>query len=163
MLKKPRTGPERYLTYRLDVLSTGAIRVANEVYASRCGLTVRELRILRLVDDNPGITFRDLTEETKFERSLTSRLLNGLLDNGLIGRENSATDARVFHLRTTKVGKSRRRLATAIGQKLEPHLLKPLSQSQRAGLLEAIELLTEWVHGDFAREIDFHMGATRKP
>ena len=75
---KPKAGPERYLTYRLDVLSTGAIRMANEVYATHCGLAVRELRILRLIDDNPGITFSDLTEETKFERSLASRLLNEL-------------------------------------------------------------------------------------
>jgi DNA-binding MarR family transcriptional regulator len=158
MLNKPKAGPERYLTYRLDVLSTGAIRMANEVYAARCGLAVRELRILRLIDDNPGITFSDLTEETKFERSLASRLLNGLLREGLVERENSTADARVFHLRTTEAGRERRRLAAAIGQKLEAHLLRPLNKPQRAGLLEAIEILTEWVYGDFARELDLDAG-----
>jgi DNA-binding MarR family transcriptional regulator len=157
-----KAGPERYLTYRLDVLSTGAIRIANEVYKVGCGLEVRELRVLRLIDDNPGITFSDLTEQTKFERSLASRLLNGLLREGLVERENSAADARVFHLRTTEAGRERRRLATRIGQKLEAHLLQPLSEAQRAGLLETIELLTDWVYGDFERDLDGLVGIKSK-
>jgi DNA-binding MarR family transcriptional regulator len=157
-LYKPKAGPERYLTYRLDVLSTGAIRMANEVYAARCGLEVRELRVLRLIDDNPGITFSDLIEETRFERSLASRLLNALLREGLVERENSATDARVFHLRTTAAGRERRRLATRIGEKLETQLLRPLSESQRAALFETIELLTDWVYGGFASELDLKVG-----
>ncbi len=163
MLHKPKAGPERYLTFRLDVLSAGAIRVANDVYMARCGLAVRELRILRLIDDNPGITFSEVTEETRFDRSLASRLLNGLLREGLIERENSAADARVFHLRTTKAGRERRRLATRIGQKLEAHLLKPLTESQRAALFETIELLTDWVHGDFADELERYFGSKPKP
>jgi DNA-binding MarR family transcriptional regulator len=157
-----KAGPERYLTYRLDVLSTGAIRMANEAYKVSCGLEVRELRVLRLIDDNPGITFSDLTEQTRFERSLASRLLNGLLREGLVERENSAADARVFHLRTSGAGRERRRLATRIGQKLEAHLLQPLSESQRAGLLETIGLLTDWVYGDFARDLDVVVGIKPK-
>lgn len=157
-MRKPKAGPERYLTFRLDVLSAGAIRVANDIYVARCGLAVRELRILRLIDDNPGITFSEVTEETRFDRSLASRLLNELLGEGLIERENSAADARVFHLRTTKAGRERRRLATRIGQKLEAHLLKPLTKSQRAALLETIELLTDWVYGDFDRELGRYFG-----
>jgi DNA-binding MarR family transcriptional regulator len=159
---RPKAGPERYLTYRLDVLSTGAIRIANEAYVASCGLEVRELRILRLIDDNPGITFSDLTEQTRFERSLASRLLNGLLRDGLVERENSATDARVFHLRTTEAGRERRHLAARIGQKLEAHLLRPLSEQQRTGLLETIELLTDWVYGDFAIDLDAVVGIKSK-
>ncbi len=153
-MRKPESRPERYLTFRLDVLSTEAIRIANEVYMACCGLAVRELRILRLIDDNPDITFSELTEETKFERSLASRLLNDLLHEGLIKRKNSPADARVFHLRATNAGRERRRLATAIGRDLEAHLLKPLSGEQRTALLESIELLTDWVYGDFARDLD---------
>jgi len=161
-LYKPKPGPERYLTYRLDVLSTGAIRMANEVYVARCGLEVRDLRVLRLIDDNPGITFSDLFEETRFERSLASRLLNGLLREGLVERENSAADARVFHLRTTAAGRARRRLAARIGEKLETQLLRPLSEPQRAALFETIELLTDWVYGDFARDLDVLVGIKPK-
>ena len=154
MPKQPKAAAERYLTYRLDVLSTGAIRMANEVYEAQCGLTVRDLRILRLVDDNPDITFSDLTEQTRFERSLASRLLQGLIQAGLIERTNSASDARVFHLQTTEAGKERRRLAARVGAKLETHLLKPLNDTQRAQLLELIEMLTEWVYGDATNRLD---------
>jgi DNA-binding MarR family transcriptional regulator len=153
-LRKPKSGPERYLTFRLDVLSTGAMRIANDVYTARCGLGVRELRTLRLIDDNPGITFSDVTEETRFDRSLASRLLKVLFRDGLIERENSATDARVFHLRTTKAGRERRRVAAGIGQELETHLFKPLSGAQRTELLQSLEILTDWVYGDFAEGLD---------
>lgn len=154
MSKQPKASAERYLTYRLDVLSTGAIRMGNGVYEAQCGLSVRELRVLRLVDDHPGITFSDLAEKTRFERSLASRLLNRLLREGLVERTNNASDARVFFLRTTTAGKERRRLAARVGSKLEAHLLKPLSERQRVQLLEAIELLTEWVYGNAVRDLD---------
>ncbi len=61
----PKAAAERYPTYRLDVLSIGAIRMANEVYEAQCGLTVRDLRSLRLVDDNPDTSpSASLTEQT---------------------------------------------------------------------------------------------------
>ena len=145
--------PERYLTYRIDVLSTGAVSMANRVYEARCGLTVRELRILRLVDDRPGITFSELAGETKLERSLTSRLLNGLIKDGIIERENEVTDARVFHLRTTAKGRKKRNDAAKVGEYLEDQLLKPLSEEQRESLIEMVETLTKWVYGDFAEAL----------
>lgn len=154
MSLKSKAEAERYLTYRLDVLSTGAIKMANQVYEAECGLNVRQLRILRLVDDQPGVRFSELADETKFERSLTSRLLNGLLQDGLIERENSAVDARVFHLRTTSAGKKRRRLAARVGRRLETHLLRPLTEAKRRDLFDAIEVLTDWVYGDALHELD---------
>jgi DNA-binding MarR family transcriptional regulator len=148
-----KAGPERYLTYRIDVLSTGAIRMANAIYEERCGLGVRELRVLRLVDDQPGITFSELVEQTKLERSLTSRLLNKLIRDGLVQRELAREDARQFKLKTTKAGVKRRKAASVVGEALERHLLKPLSDAQRETLIASLEILTEWVYGDAGREL----------
>lgn len=138
----------RHLTYRMDTLSSSAIDMANEVYVQCCGLNVRELRILRLTDDNPGITFSDLATETRFERSLTSRLLTKLIKGGLIRRTTGKTDARQFNLHTTARGREICGKATRISGEMEEHFLTPLSAAERKTLHSCIQKLTEWVDGD---------------
>jgi DNA-binding MarR family transcriptional regulator len=138
----------RHLTYRMDTLSSSAIDMANEVYVRCCGLNVRELRILRLTDDNPGITFSDLAAETRFERSLTSRLLSKLIKDGLIRRTIGKKDARQFNLHTTAKGREMCGKATQIAGAVEEHFLTPLTAAEREALDSCIQKLTEWVDGD---------------
>jgi len=138
---------ERHLTYRIDTLSSRAIDMANEVYVQCCGLDVRELRILRLTDDNPGITFSDLAAETRFERSLTSRLLSKLIKDGLIRRTIGKKDARQFNLHTTAKGSETCGKATQIADEMEEHFLAPLSAAERKTLNSCVQKLTEWVNG----------------
>lgn len=138
---------ERHLTYRLDTLSSSAIDMANDAYIKYCGLNVRELRILRLTDDNPGITFSELSRETKFERSLTSRLLSKLIKAGLIKRTIGKSDARQFNLRTTANGRAVCAKATLVAGELEEHLLAPLTSGERDALFSCLQKLTEWVEG----------------
>lgn len=138
---------ERHLTYRMDTLSSSAIDMANEVYVRCCGLNVRELRILRLTDDNPGITFSDLAAETRFERSLTSRLLSKLIKDGLIRRTIGKEDARQFNLHTTTKGREMCGKATQVAGEVEEHFLTPLSAAERETLDSCVQKLTEWVDG----------------
>lgn len=139
---------ERHLTYRMDSLSSSAINMANDVYVQCCGLNVRELRILRLTDDNPGITFSSLAAETRLERSLTSRLLAKLIKDGLIRRTIGKKDARQFNLHTTSKGREICGKATQIAGEIEERFLTPLSAAERETLDSCIQKLTEWVDGD---------------
>ena len=138
---------ERHLTYRLDTLSSSAIERANEAYVRSCGLNVRELRILRLADDNPGITFSELVADARFERSLTSRLLSKLIKAGLIRRTIGKTDARQFNLHTTAKGRETCARATLVAGELEEHFLTPLTSAERDILFSCLQKLTEWVDG----------------
>jgi DNA-binding MarR family transcriptional regulator len=147
-----REGVERYLTYRLDSLTTEAIRMANEVYEKECGLSVRDLRILRLVDDNPGIIFSELVTEAKLERSLTSRILSKLIDDGLVRRKLGRSDARQFNLSTTTKGHATRDTASALGDAMERHLLQPLNNKEKELLFTCLRKLTAWVYGDAKRD-----------
>ncbi len=138
---------ERHLTYRMDTLSSSAIDMANEVYVQCCGLNVRELRILRLTDDNPGITFSDLAAETRFERSLTSRMLSKLIKVGFIRRTIGKKDARQFNLHTTAKGREMCEKVTQIAGEMEEYFLTPLTAAERDTLDFCIQKLTEWVDG----------------
>jgi DNA-binding MarR family transcriptional regulator len=132
----------------MDTLSSSAIDMVNEAYVTCCGLNVRELRVLRLTDDNPGITFSDLAAETRFERSLTSRLLSKLVKGGLIRRMAGKNDARQFNLHTTAKGREMCGKAAQIGGEMEEHFLTPLSAAERESLHSCIQKLTEWVDGE---------------
>ena len=49
-----------YFTYRLERLKTAAIKAANPYYLDAVNLRVRELRVLRLLQESPGVTASEL-------------------------------------------------------------------------------------------------------
>lgn len=142
---KPGSEPTPYLNFRLDILSSEAMKAADTVYRRDCGLDVRHLRILRLVGHYPGITFSRLAEETRLERGLTSRIVTALTAKDLVEREASTADARQFHLRLTPRGEAVRKRAAVLAERLEELLLTPLTAEERTVLVACLEKLTAWV------------------
>lgn len=136
------------LTYRLSVLAAKAIDANDAIFVSETGYKIRELRVLRLIDDAPGITFREIAAATGLERSLTSRLIRGLISNELIVRENSETDARVFRLTTSSKGKEVRALGRKVSDRLETVLTAPLTKDELNTMNELIDRLALWVSSD---------------
>ena len=63
---------QQSLTYLLTSIAEEGIGNADRLFQHRFGWKVRELRVLRLVRDRPGITFTELARLTRFERSATS-------------------------------------------------------------------------------------------
>lgn len=143
-----KTFANERLTYRLGVLSEQAIDANDAIFVAETGCNIRELRVLRLIDDSPDITFRDIAMITGLERSLTSRLIQKLISKNLIARENSDTDARVFMLATTKKGSKTRLIARKVSDKLEAILTKPLSKKELTTMNELIDRMAVWIHSD---------------
>ncbi len=133
------------LTYRLDIVAQKAIAANDDLFLRETGCRIRELRVLRLIDDMPGTTFAEISKTTGFERSLTSRIIQGLLTSGLIERENSGEDARVFLLSTTNKGREIRQVARKLSDRLEIILTDPLSAQEMRTLNEILERLGDWV------------------
>ncbi len=154
-----RTGPKdaamlhQSLTYQLISIAEDALELGRAAFEGRFGLNVHELRVLRLVGDNPGITFTRLAAGTKFARSDTSRILSRLVKAGLIRRKISAEDARRFDLYITAKGTALRAAADPLSLELESLLLKPLPEAERAAFVAALDTLSAWVAGDFDAEM----------
>lgn len=106
---------------------------------------IREVRVLRLIDDYPGITFIEICRATGLERSLTSRIIRALLAGGLVKREGVETDARKYGLSITALGKRKRLEARALSDQLEEVLLKPLSADELTRLKDMLDRLAAWV------------------
>jgi DNA-binding MarR family transcriptional regulator len=145
----PNTGfPSKRLTYLLEIIANEAIAGNDAIFLRELGYSIREIRVLRIVDDNPGVTFVEVWDKSGLERSLTSRILQKLIGDGLLLRTSSGTDARKYHLSTSEAGHALRQRGRALSDALEELLLGSFSASDRLRLFEQIERLGQWVRSD---------------
>jgi DNA-binding MarR family transcriptional regulator len=144
---------DRSLTYHLSSITEDGIGSANHIFETRFGWSVRELRVLRIVRSMPGITFTALAAMTKFERSLTSRILSKLIKAGLVRRTNSADDARIFSLKATPKGEALCDQADPLTTELEQLMLAPLAGDERETFLAMVGRVKAWVQEGYIQEV----------
>lgn len=144
--------PSKRLTYLLEIIADEAIAGNDALFVRDLGYSIREIRVLRIVDDNPGITFVEIWEKSGLERSLTSRILQKLIGDGLLLRTSSGTDARKYHLSTTPKGQALRKRGRVMSDALEALLMDPFPPADRARLFEQIERLGRWVRSEDYRQ-----------
>lgn len=140
------------LTYRLNIVAQEAIAINDPIFIRETGFNLRELRVLRIICDNPGVSFADIAKMTGLERSLTSRLIQKLLKSDVISRENSPEDARVFMLTPTENGIEIRKKARDVSNRLETILTQPLTRSELDQLQSYLERLAGWVGSEEYRD-----------
>jgi DNA-binding MarR family transcriptional regulator len=144
---------DRSLTYHLSAITEDGIGNADHIFETRFGWSVRELRVLRIVRSTPGVTFTALAALTKFDRSLTSRILSSLIKAGLIARTNSAEDARIFTLKATAEGESLCARADPLTSELEALIMQPLAENERETFLAMIDRVRTWVQEGYIEEV----------
>ena len=109
---------DSFLTFRLDQLSQTAMAKASQVYKERLGLNIRELRVMRAIGDQPGLSSRTLSEATFIEQTLVSKHLRKLVDAGLVQRALESADARRVALHLTAQGEVIREEADRLGEEM---------------------------------------------
>lgn len=140
------------LTHRLEVLASEAIRVNEPLFERQTGCSIREYRILRMINRHGGIAFNDIMHITGLDRSLVSRLIRELLKRDLIYRVNSESDARRFGLFTTEAGKATCETADSLSREAEKRLFVPLEPGELEQLNELLDKLVFWVRSDAYQE-----------
>ncbi|WP_293798112.1 MarR family transcriptional regulator [uncultured Bosea sp.] len=133
-----------FLTFRLDQLSQTAMAKASQVYKERLGLNIRELRVLRAIGDQPGLSSRTLSEATFIEQTLVSKHLRKLVDAGLVQRELESADARRVALHLTMQGEAIRQEADRLGEEMERDFLSVLTPEELAQFNRCIDKLRRW-------------------
>ncbi|PYF09259.1 DNA-binding MarR family transcriptional regulator [Rhodobacter viridis] len=139
------------LTFRLDMLAKESIDANDGIFQHQLGLSIREVRALRIIHDHAGLTFVDLVQMADLERTLTSRIIQSLIKQGLVRRENDENDARKFRLYPTEAGSRKREAAGRLSEALEKLLVAPLSPEELVQLDDLLARLAVWV-----RARDYH-------
>ena len=114
---------------------------------------MRELRVLRLVRDTPGITFTALARLTRLERSATSRILTRMIKAGLIERIGVETDGRRYTFSMTPAGDEICQQADPLSIELQDLMLAPLTPEQKESLSAMMDKVLAWVTGGYRDEI----------
>ncbi len=89
---------ERFLPYRLSVLSNQVSRGIAETYAGRFGLGVTEWRVIAILGRYAELTATEVAERAAMDKVAVSRAVRRLLESGLLERRENDADRRTKHL-----------------------------------------------------------------
>ncbi|MDQ3228565.1 MAG: MarR family winged helix-turn-helix transcriptional regulator [Pseudomonadota bacterium] len=125
---------ERFLPYRLSVLSNRISQTIASAYAERFGIGVTEWRVIAVLGRYPALSANEVAERTAMDKVAVSRAVSRLLERGLLQRDTHDDDRRrsVLELSDAGYGVYDEVVPLALGY--EQHLLSPLDVNERATL-----------------------------
>ncbi|WP_028229507.1 MarR family winged helix-turn-helix transcriptional regulator [Paraburkholderia ferrariae] len=131
-----------YLTFRIDRLSDLSKEAATQYYEREFGVSVRDLRVLRLVKLEPGLTLGRLIELAMLEKTFASKIVSSLVKRSLLRREIGQEDARQINLYLTPDAEVLVKRTYERGNALEKMMLSTITEQELEVLNRCIEKLT---------------------
>ena len=132
---------ERFLPYRLAVLSDTISRTLARVYADRFQLSVAEWRVMALLGRFPGLSAAEVAARGAMDKVMVSRAVARLLGLGRIQRQRQARDRRCSSLRLSASGRTIYREIVPLAKSYELALLAAVPPSELAAFDRAFERL----------------------
>jgi DNA-binding MarR family transcriptional regulator len=125
---------ERFLPYRLSVLSNRVSQTIADTYVERFGLAVTEWRVIAVLGRFPGLSANGVAERTAMDKVAVSRAVARLLERGLLEREVHGDDRRRSVLALSEVGYSVYDEVAPMALACEQRLIATLDEDERATL-----------------------------
>lgn len=119
-----------YINVLLDLTSERTRDRGSRVYEIELGLSIRDVRLLRMIGGAPGITMGQLVQTCAIEKTLVSKLVGSLVQRELVQRQIGNEDARQIHLCLSPAGIELVLQAEPIGQEMEARFLDCLSAAE---------------------------------
>lgn len=107
------------------------------------GVTFHQFIILNAAAKNKDLRISDLHSLLAVEKSTTTRLLNPLLEKGLLTREKSASDSRIFGLTLTKSGEETHRQVQLCLEEFFNKVAANLPAGKEENILQAVQI---WIN-----------------
>lgn len=142
----PQIELERFVSYRMAVVSGRWAAATERFYRERFGLVLREWRVLAVMSRASrvqGMMPGEIARLTAVDKAGVSRALAALERRGLIERSASGRDARRSHVRLTARGRVLLRRLAPAALRRQARLAGALDPSERATffrLLDKLEL-----------------------
>jgi len=149
----PRTAVldlERFLPYRLSVLSNRISQAIATRYAQRFALGVTEWRVVAVLGRYPGLSAGEVATRTAMDKVAVSRAVARLLERGLVERDTHDDDRRRSVLALSRSGRCIYDEIAPLALDLERRLLSRLDAGERASL----DALLDKLGGGIARLAD---------
>ena len=133
---------DRFLPYRLSVLTNVVSSTIAEAYRRRFGLSIPEWRVLAVLARHPGLSAAEVARLTRMDAVAVSRAVARLLAAGRLRRTIARDDRRRSVLAVTAAGTAVYREVAPLALGYERELLATLGAAERAALDRALDALT---------------------
>lgn len=125
---------DRFLPYRLSVLSNRISQDIAALYGERFGLNVTEWRILAVLGRYPDLSATEVAERTAMDKVAVSRAVTSLLGSGRLKRRLHGDDRRRSVLQLSAKGYRVYDEVAPLALDYERRLLAGLAEDERAAL-----------------------------
>lgn len=132
---------EKFLPYRLSVVTNRISGALSRHYADRFGIGIPEWRVIANLGRHPGITANDVVVRSAMDKVTVSRAVAALEEKGLLSREKDAGDKRKSRLTLSVKGQEVYAEIAPLALSFERDLLTALSAEEVAQLDRIIDKL----------------------
>jgi DNA-binding MarR family transcriptional regulator len=122
---------DRFIPYRLSVLTNQVSSAIARHYSQRFGLTIPEWRIMAVLGETPGLSAREVAARTAMDKVQVSRAVASLIEARRVERTPDDDDARIGHLELTRTGRTVYDQIAPLALRLEEQFLTILSPTER--------------------------------
>jgi DNA-binding MarR family transcriptional regulator len=141
MARVPKLHLDKFLPYRLSVLSNTVSSAIAAAYFMNFGLSIPEWRVMAVLAANPGLSAAEVTARTAMDKVAVSRAVAGLLSSGRLQRTTAPADRRRTHLALTRAGERVYSRVVPMALAYERNLLATLNERDRATLDRLVRVL----------------------
>jgi DNA-binding MarR family transcriptional regulator len=132
---------DRFLPYRLSVLSNIVSTAISGAYEKRFGLTIPEWRVMAVLAMTPDLSAAQVAQRTAMDKVAVSRAVASLLKQRRIVRQTARADRRRSLLRLSLAGRRVYSQVVPVALAYERDLLAPLNKQDRAVVDRAVRIL----------------------
>ncbi len=125
---------ERFLPYRLSVLTNTMSRAFARMYGERFGLSIPEWRVMAVLGRFAPLSANEVAERTAMDKVRVSRAVARLIKTNVVDRTTDATDRRRSALRLSRTGRRMHDAIVPMAREIEAALLAGLTPAERETL-----------------------------
>ena len=129
------------LTFRLSRLQANLNTQAADLLRRHCGVPLAHWRVLLILHDNLATTQKDIVERAEFDKGQVSRIVERLVNEGLLVSESDSEDKRVLNLHLTNAGREMMSRLIPVMRQRRSHLISPFSDEELATLFDFLDRL----------------------
>ncbi|MCY4144733.1 MAG: MarR family winged helix-turn-helix transcriptional regulator [Gammaproteobacteria bacterium] len=145
MKQKSNLTLQKFLPYRLSVLTNSISALIATSYSESFGIRIPEWRAIAVLGESPGLTSSQIVQRTAMDKVTVSRTVRNLANKKLISKSASATDRRVSHLHLTASGKNVYEQIVPMALEFERQFLQVLDVREQSVLDKLIDKLQKGV------------------
>lgn len=134
---------DRFLPYRLSVLSNRVSRAIARVYSDRFGLGVTEWRVMAVLGQFAGLSAGEVAERTAMDKVAVSRALARMAERGWLRRDTDDDDRRRSVLALSEAGREVHGQIVPLALAFERRLLEGMDAGEQGLLFRLLDRLDD--------------------